>query len=231
MNLRLAFGYAGLAVRGALPVGAALALVLFGCNARVDEFSATAHYICPGQRVELSWRVSGNANVSARPPLAALPDGAVSSEGQATIAPKATTVVELHVTRWLGKPTSSLQTINVDQSNATPKPLTVSIGDPSAKCGAEGVSATVHPKRFSDDIKVATVAAHSGDPRSYDVEHRGVHARVAPGQSSTAFAGTPITGDWVLTSPLQPGEACGTPTLPHNLVVDVFTQCVPGAHP
>jgi hypothetical protein len=100
------------------------------------------------------------------------------------------------------------------------------MGDTKARpgCGGGKVWATVHAEHFAADVKVATVTAHPGDGRIYDVEHAGLRARVAPGSLATEFAGTPIAGDWVLTTPLSNGQTCAT--IPHNLVVDVITQCV-----
>src|SRR5436190_1699294 len=88
-------------------------------------------------------------------------------------------------------------------------------------CGPKvKVFATVHARRFAPDLLVARVGGHRGDRRSYQIEHAGKSAQVAPAVFDAALAGTPVLGDWVLTSPLLAGEACGTPTLPRNLVID-----------
>ena len=205
-----------------------VAVSFAACDASVDQFTASAHYMCPGQQVQLAWHVTGSGSMKSVPPLASLPDGPVDDRGQATVVPMATTNVELHVTRFLGHPTSSTQELRVLGPSPTPEPLTVSLADPSSGCGDGKAWATVHPQHFSNDLKVATVSSHAGDGRTYDVVHAGTHAPVSPGTTATQFAGMPIMGDWVLTSPLAAGEACGTPTLPRSLVVDVFTQCVPG---
>jgi hypothetical protein len=218
--------------------GASLRLVailclLAGCNARVDRFTATPRHVCPGQEVTLSWRVVGSATMTADPALPGMPEGHVADEGRASIAPRTSTRIALHVTRPLGKPTSSIQEIDVSGSAPTVEPLTASLADDEAApgCDAGSVWATVHPKRFTQDITVATVRSHPGDGRTYRVRHAGVEATVAPGIVVHEFAGRPLLGDWVLTSPLAPGETCGTPTLPRSLVVDVLTQCVPGGAP
>jgi hypothetical protein len=196
-----------------------------GCDASVDQFAPSARYICAGQTVHLSWKVTGTATMTSTPPVAGLPDGPVSAQGEAAIAPQVTTSVQLHVTRFLGNPTSSVQQIDVLQSPQTPEPLTVSLADPSAGCGNGKVWATVHAKAFSNSVKVATVGVRPNDQRTYQISHGGIDGTVAPGATSTPWAGSPIVGDWVLTSPLLSGESCG-PTLPANLGVDVFTQCV-----
>jgi hypothetical protein len=126
----------------------------------------------------------------------------------------------------LGEPTTSTQEIEVTGPSEKPEVLVASMGDVNARpgCGGGKVWATVHAERFAGDLKVATVAAHPGDGRIYEVEHVGLHATVAPGAVTTAFAGTAIAGDWALNVPLSSGQTCAT--IPHNLVVDVITQCV-----
>ena len=185
-------------------------------------------HICAGQRVEVHWSVVGSASVVVTPPSAGLPDGPVDSTGSATIAPATTTDVALHVTRPLGKPTTRTQKIEVRISSDQPEVLVASLGDRDAGPGcADGkVWATVHARRFAPEVKVANVATHAGDNRIYDVQHAGRRDTVAPGLVSTGFATTPIAGDWLLTAPLAGGQTCAT--APHNLVIDVFTQCVPG---
>ena len=49
-----------------------LLLLLAACNAHVDSFSASSHTICAGQPVQLVWKVTGNATMTATPPLAPL---------------------------------------------------------------------------------------------------------------------------------------------------------------
>lgn len=213
-------------VRASRPLWCAIAACLLtACNAQVKSFSAVPRHICAGQRVELQWEVVGSASVTVTPPNTGLPDGPMASEGQATIVPSTTTQVALHVTRPLGSPTMSTQEIEVKTRSDKPEVLTASMGDVKAQPGCNGgkVWATVHAEHFATDVKVATVAAHAGDDRIYNVEHAGLHATVAPGAFATAFAGTAVAGEWVLRAPLAPGQTCAT--IAHNLVVDVFTQC------
>jgi hypothetical protein len=203
----------------------AMALVLAACNAQVKGFSAVPRHICVGEQVDLQWDVVGSASVIVTPPNADLPDGALPSSGHATISPTTKTLVALHVTHMLGHPTTSIQEIEVRAPSETPEVLVASMADNNARpgCGGGKVWATVHAERFAGDVKVATVSAHQGDGRTYEVDHAGLHAMVAPGAMAKAFAGTAIAGDWVLQVPLSNGQTCAT--IPHNLVVDVITQC------
>jgi len=208
-------------------LGAVLA-VLVGCAARIDRFSAVPRHICPGQEVTLSWSVVGSPTMTAVPPVEGFTAGRVAREGEARIAPRSTTRVELRTTRRLGNPTTSIQEIEVTGEGGKVEPLTVSLADASAGCANRRVWATVQVRRFAEDVTIATVQEHPGDARTYLVHHAGMQAAVAPGMVAREFAGMPIRGDWLLESPLRPGEACGTPTLPRSLVVDVVTQCVVG---
>jgi hypothetical protein len=208
-----------------------LALFIAACNAHVDSFSASSHTICAGQPVQLTWKVTGNATMTATPPLAALAGGQVASVGQLTVEPNASTEILLQAKRWLGRPESSVQTINVISGQAKAEPLAASLANASAGCESGRVWATVHAQRFSAEVKVSIVAAHAGDERTYDVQHGSARATLTPGTTVSTFAGQPIVGDWVLSSPLLPGEECGTSALPRSLVVDVYAQCSPEGQP
>ena len=209
----------------------ALLWLLTGCDAKVKAFTASPRHVCPGERVELSWSVTGSATMTVTPSLPGAPNGPVPDDGNATIAPVASTRAQLYVKRFLGAPASSIQDVDVNTARGTER-LAASLGDPSAQPGCESgnrVWATVHARNFAAAIKVGSVAAHPGDPRTYDVQHANLKVRVSPGAVSTQLAGVPIQGDWLLSATLAPGETCDK--VPNGLVVDVFTQCVPGSQP
>jgi hypothetical protein len=200
---------------------------LVACSAHIKEFAVTPGHICAGQKVTLRWSVVGAAHLTATPALAGPFDENVPSDGRTTIAPTQSTRVVLRVTRVFGAPTEAKQDIEVRSGAETPEVLTASLGDPAvgAACKDDKISATVHVKRFTENMKVDRVVLHEGDKRSYEVRHDGHTGAVTAGAVETAFRGTAIAGDWMLVSPLLAGEACGTPTLPRNLIVDVYTEC------
>ena len=204
----------------------AVAFALSACNAHVKTFTADQGRVCAGEPVKLEWSVVGSARVKVCPPSASLPDGPVEEQGQATIVPKTSTRVELHVTRPLGNPTTGVQEIEVLRGEAKREMLTASLGDPAAAPGCKGgkVWVTVHAKRFSSNVKVATVASNQKDDRIYEVEHAGLSATVSPGNVVTVFRGTSIAGDWALSASVGDGQTCAT--VPRVLVIDVVTQCV-----
>src|SRR5574340_1833301 len=153
---------------GATLACAGMAFLLAACNATVNEFTAVPRHICVGERVDLNWSIVGSGTVKVTPPTSGLPDGPVPDQGHATIVPVTTTQVALHVTRTLGNPPTSTQTIEVKKSADRPEALTASMRDATANpgCGGGKAWATVHARRFAADLKVATVSAHPGDDRS-----------------------------------------------------------------
>jgi hypothetical protein len=214
-------------VRVAALVGVGTGLI--GCSARVDQFDASLHYTCPGQEVQLTWRVAGSATMKAVPPVGSLTPGSVSDEGHITIAPLQTTNVELHVTRFLGDPTSSTQEIRVQTDAGAPTPIGAPLNDPTADCTNGKLSVTAKTKAFAETVRVASVSAYPGERHTYVLRHADVEDTLVPGAVSTKFNGVPVGGDWQITTQLLADEECRSPKLPANLTVDVVMQCDPGA--
>jgi hypothetical protein len=155
----------------------------------------------------------------------------VADEGHLSVAPEKTTDFVLSVTRFLGHGTSSMRTVRVRGADPA-LPIVAPLDDVhDAGCGNDRIWATAKANGFARGLKVASVEGLSGDAHAYDVVHLGRRATVRAGTASQDFAGTEVDGDWVLTTPLLPGERCGTQTLPRNLSVSVTTQCVPGGNP
>jgi hypothetical protein len=203
------------------------------CNAKITRFDAVPRHVCSGDRVELAWDLVGTGTMIVAPPVAHPPAGRVPDHGTASIYPVVPTAVELRVTRLGGKPTGARIDIEMSQREL----VAASIADPDASCRDGVVASTAHVRNFAPDIEVVTVGVRPGDARAYDVSrldartHQMVTARVSPGAPTTRFAGLPIDGDWLLSSPLPPGASCGSPGLPSNLVVVAYTRCTGGGPP
>jgi hypothetical protein len=201
---------------------------LFACSgARVDQFDASLHHICPGQQVEVTWRLTGSATIDAVPPVDHITPGPVNDEGHVSVFPLQTTNIKLHVTRFLGGSTSSTQKIIVQADAGEPTPIGASLSDPTADCTNGKLSVTAKTKAFADTVKVASVAAFPGERHTYVLTHAAVEDTLAPGAISTKFNGLPVGGDWQITTQLLAGEACKPPKLPANLAIDVVMQCDP----
>lgn len=203
-----------------------------GCaNAKITRLDATPRHVCPGDPVELAWAFDGSGTMTVTPPIALAPAGRVDGRGKAVIRPTAKTTVDLQVTRWGGEPAGG----RLDVEMAQGETLAASLADPSAACHDGAVISTAHIKNFALDLTVLDIEAPPSHARpGYDVTrvdertHEPVTAHVAPGAQTTRFAGMSLAGDWIISSPLAPGEACGSPRLPANLVVVAYTQCAGG---
>jgi hypothetical protein len=206
-------------------IGALVVALASACTPHITQFTATPRHVCAGEPVQVEWRVVGSARMRVTPPNDRLPDGPVSEEGRTVIAPITNTNVELQVTRLFGKPTGSVQEIEVAAGSSRREILAASLGNPAStpSCTDGRVRATVHAANFSPHLKVATVVSHPNDGRTYEVQHAGRSAILAPGAVLTVFEGTALAGDWILSAPVGEGETCAT--VPPVLVLDVTTQC------
>lgn len=213
-------------VRQLRPFGAVVcALVLTACNAHVKNFTVQPRHICAGESVQVEWSVDGSARIKVTPSSDRLADGPVEDEGLARIAPNANSKIELHVTKLFGHPDGAVQEIEV-AGESRREALTASLGDASTtpSCNEGKVRATVHANRFSPKVKVATVVSHPNDGRTYEVQHAGRSATIAPGEVVSVFLETPLEGEWMLSAPVGEGQTCES--VPPVLVIDVNTQCL-----
>ncbi len=198
---------------------AMLAIAPIAC-AKIERFEALPRYACAGEAVTLSWKIKGDAELSIDP------DTPVEkAAGNRVIHPTANTRITLVANRFFHSSKPSIQEITVKQADS--KLVTAAVGD-EGTCADNVLRMPVKVSQFSDNVLVARVSAAADDGHTYAVEHEGHAGTVSPQAQSDAFAGTHINGDWVLAATLLPGEQCGTPTLPRNLVVQVTTQCSGG---
>ena len=203
-----------------LMVGAVCGL---GCNAHIGTFEASLRRICPGQKVEIGWAVTGSATVTVTPPIKGAPNGPVASTDHATIAPTAKTRVSIRVTRMLGEPTGA----DIDIDLPGPVAIAADLND-APSCTAGVLTLTTPVKGFSPGVTADVVALEGSETRSIDISRtdaagKKITAHVAPGVSTDAFSAMPAEGDWTLSSDLMPGESCSNP--PHVLTVYVYTAC------
>lgn len=201
-------------------------------TAKITRFDAVPRHICPGDRVDLAWDFKGTGTLTVTPPTPHAPTGRVANRGTASIYPVVPTTVELRVTRIGARPNAARIDIEIRPSVL----VAASIADPSASCRDGVVTSTAHVRNLAPDIEVVAVGVEPGDARSYEVSHldertqQMVTARVSSAAPATSFAGLPVAGDWILSSPLPPGASCDSdsPDLPSNLVVVAYTRCTRG---
>ena len=228
---------AAVAARRLMAAGAWTLIAAAGAcgNAKITRFDAAPRHVCPGDPVELVWSFQGSGTMTIAPAIEHAPAGRVAADGEAVIRPMTRTTVGLDVTRTGGEPTGARLDIEMAQGET----VAASIADPGAACRDGTVVSTAHLRNFASDLAVSVVGVRPDDARAgYDVSHvdprthQAVTAHVAPGAPSARFSGVPLVGDWVLSSPLSPGESCDPPRLPSdpprlpsNLIVIAYTHC------
>lgn len=195
------------------------------------RLEATPRHVCPGDPVELTWAFDGSGTMTVTPPSASAPTGLVAYHGEAVIRPMVNATVDLTVTRRSGEPAGR----RLDIEMARGETMAASLADSSATCHDGVVTSTAHVRNFAPNLTVQEVEAPPSHARTgYDVTHvdertrERVTAHVAPGAPTTRFTGLLLAGDWIISSPLAPGESCAPPQLPANLIVVAYTQCVGG---
>jgi hypothetical protein len=208
--------------------GAVIAVAGACGNAKITRFDAAPRHVCPGDPVQLAWAFQGSGTMTIAPAIAHGPSGRVDRDGKAVIRPVTRTTVGLDVTRTGGESTGMRLDIEMAQGEA----VAASIADPGAACRDGRVVSTAHVRNFASDLAVSVIGVRPGDARAgYDVTHvdprthQAVTAHVAPGSPTPRFSGMPLVGDWILSSPLSPGESCDPPRLPSNLIVVAYTHC------
>jgi hypothetical protein len=210
------------------PVVVTVSLVALGCSPSIHAFRAEPNVVCGGSPTKLSWSASNDGALSAVPPDASL--GAVAENGSRAVTPAAATKYRLTVKR-LWKSVSRDIDVEVVTAPTETKPIGGSIGDDKSQttCEANTLAVRVNapPEDWDPRITVTSVALPARVNRTYVVEHEGRSATIAPGAPSSAFAGLPVQGSWRLSTPLGPSEACGTPTVPRNLSIDISSTCAP----
>jgi hypothetical protein len=207
--------------------GIVVASAVTGCSASVKSFSVDPDHLCTkAQPVKLTWEVVGTGHMTS-PAGTDGPNGTVDDQKSITIHPTGPGRIELHVTRPMGASTTSWQDIWFDEPAQS---IAVGLDRPSAKCDPTvGVSATATISGFSDESRVTRVGPRHGDNHTYKISHAGKGpVSIDPSSatpSNTELAGTTISGDWVLEAAFLDGEACGQPSLPRTLGVEVYTAC------
>ena len=211
--------------RGRTLACALAAVAMGGCTFGIANFRAEPNVICGGSQTTLSWSATTDGTLSAVPADASL--GPVAATGTRTVSPTGPTTYRLTVTR-LWKTQTREVAVEVVAAPSEAKQIGASVADPSTTCEGNTLALTVTapPADWDARIKVARVGLIPGVNRTFHVEHGGRTADVAPGAPSAAFAGLPVQGDWRLSTPLGPSEACGR-NVPRSLIIEVSSTCAP----
>ena len=204
-----------------------LLLLCASCKPAIYSFEAKPNMSCPGTPFTLSWNASKTGTVTAKPYALDFEVPERTGEKRVT-TPDGTTRYHFHVENIWGEDNRE---VDVRVPVSKPVPVGQSIVDDSARCtdGKLSVTAKAPPPLWQSNLVVAQLTTLPGDPHTYHLEHAGKTADVAPGDTSSAFAGTLVAGDWLLSITLNSEEHCMAPdapaNVPLNLGVNLTTAC------
>ena len=180
-------------------------------------------YVCPGQRVDIVWNVTGSAKFEVNPDIPGAIRGAVASTGQTSFTPTQNTRASIKVTRSFGEPTGA----DIDVHMSGHESLAADLND-SPSCDGGVLTLKPQIRGFSADMRALVVTVQEGEMRELDVSRvdaagKLITAHVGPGQSTDTFAALPVNGQWIFAAKLGPGESCSD--APHVLTVYAYTGC------
>ena len=219
---------------------ARLAPIVFlaACAPSIYKLEVRPRHICPDEEVKLVWKFTGSGTITTTPPIPGAPNGSVEDSGTATFKPRVTMKIKLHVTRTLRAPANAQDDVEIEPGTE----VSASLALPTATWAHGIVTSTASMTSF-DGLAVVAVGVAAGNQRaSFDiarVDPRAtpssvpVVAHVIPDHLSRAFAGMPVNGTWLISSPLIGDETCDgdPPRLPNNLIVKAYTSCQAGRQP
>ena len=163
--------------------------------------------MCAGENATLSWRVRGDAALSATPPREGT--GKVPSSGSRRFTIAESTLFEITAKRR-GKSAFARQEVAAFATGATRE-----IAFRTDLLGTDSLIAagTIPPADWDDELRIDTVSGQS--QRQLRVVHGG-HDILLPadGSASDSLRGARVGGRWEMRSGLPPGEAVGGPHAP-----------------
>jgi hypothetical protein len=175
--------------------------------------------VCAGESAKLSWRVRGNAALSATPPLDGT--GEVPSSGSREFAIAQPTVFEITAKRH-GKTAFARQEVTAFATGAT---RDIVFRTDSLAPDSLIAAGTIPPADWDDELRIDTVSGQS--QRQLRVVHEGRDILLpADGSASDALRGARVGGRWEIRSGLLAGETIGGPHAPPDrLRVVVRLSC------
>jgi hypothetical protein len=174
------------------------------CMPKIMAFQADPQQLCMGQSTTLSWKVRGEAMLSAQPPLAGV--GPVDSVGSYMFAPVETTMFAMTATHQ-GQEAFAKQEVVV-RAMESQQPIVLRTR-PESPDGLVAVE-TLPPADWDDLLRIDTIAGQSGRPLRIVHEGRDV-LLAADGSASDQLRGTKVSGRWEIHAGLLPGEVIGDP--------------------
>jgi len=194
------------------------------CAPAIYSFHVAPNRICAGDQVTLDWSASKAGTISATPEQPT--PGKVPAKGSASVVPTASARYHLEVKNLWG---SAARDNDVELLAGRTLAIGNSVADPAhpASCTERtlAVVALAPSDAWSAHAVVGDVTTLTEDRHRYQIEHAGVRLDLAPGETSSAFRGKPVSGEWALSLTLLDGETCGTRSIPLNLGIQLVAAC------
>jgi hypothetical protein len=199
-----------------------LTLVSFlaACSPKIVAFQANPHQLCLGQRTMLSWEVTGEARLSAKPPLAGTEP--VDVVGSRLFAPVETTLFTMTATHH-GQEAFAKQEVVVHARDSEQLIALQALPEDTRSLVA---IETLPPEDWDDLLRIDTIAGQS--QRRLRIVHDGRDVVLpADGNASEQLRGTTVSGRWEIHAELLPGEVIGDPAHapPDRLYLLVHLSC------
>ncbi|MFI5306164.1 MAG: hypothetical protein ACHQ53_02365 [Polyangiales bacterium] len=203
-----------------------LCALLAACKPTIHSFRVDPNVACKGTAVQLTWDATSGGEIESQPFTPGI--GKVAKTGTLAVTPSATTKFRFSASNLWGRAFREVD-VDVRAASSPPKAIGASVADPSTTCEGTTLALTVvaPPTDWDEHVRVAEIELLPNVVRHYHVEHEGKSAELDPGQRSAVFAGLPARGKWLLSTPLQAGEACGQ-NVPRNLSINVYPACSEG---
>jgi hypothetical protein len=193
-----------------------------GC-AQIKSFSVAPSTICPGETVEINWKASDKVTLDASPSLEG--EGEGPAEGQRAFAPERSTRFTLKVPGLLK---SDQREWDVE---VIPRQTDRLLGG-VARCddGFVTTSFTIEQKDTSSRARVASIANRYD--RGLVISKDGIEVEITSHGATDRFKTTPVTGTWVIRTPLAGNESCDTAldAVSGRLTIKTLMSCGGSVH-
>jgi hypothetical protein len=172
---------------------------------RINRLTVAPAEVCPNDPVDVNWSADGQAvQLRQDPPMSLADPGRDSREGVQGVAGDKDFDVVLEA-RGKGAPEiAQRRYVHVVTESWT----FVLTGPVVCDGNRVKVEVDFHVADPQIDARMQVMTAVPRTDRALTVEHAGLPAITMPPGATTAFRGTPMGGQWTLTTSLKKGESC-----------------------
>ena len=174
--------------------------VVAGC-AQIRSFAVAPGTACPGEKVIVDWKASGDVFLATVPSMQG--EGAGPAEGSRAFTPTESTRFVLKVPGLLR---DAQREWDVEVIPSQSERLLGGI----ARCGGNpafvSTSFTLAPEDISARVRAVSVA--NGYARALLVNKGGREVEIFPNSATDRFKNMPVAGVWTLRAPVGGGESC-----------------------